>query len=260
MRIAILGLGEAGLTFAREILGAGANVIGWDPRFAGQSSVANVPIGESVLSTAANADVILSMNRASVALEVAREIESSLLQDQLFADLNTAAPDHKREIAKVIQGKGALFADVALMAPVPMNGLRTPALVSGPGAEKFIGVFSPFGMPIDNLGVEVGIAATRKLLRSIFMKGLAGAVLECLATASALNCRDWAYREISKELGKADETLLSRLVNGSVMHAERRIQEMEAVVHMERHAGIDPHVSMAVLLQLRSMASHADKS
>ena len=91
----------------------------------------------------------------------------------------------KIEVAHVVGGVGVLFADVALMSPVPGRGLRTPTLVSGPGAVSFSERFSALGMPVDVVGAEPGMAATRKLLRSVFMKGLAAAALESLQGAEA---------------------------------------------------------------------------
>ena len=94
---------------------------------------------------------------------------------QLFADFNTAAPGRKLEVAGVIEPTGAAFADVALLQSVPGRGLRTPALASGPGAEAFAELFGAWGMPVAVGPDGPGFAASRKLVRSVFLKGLAAA-------------------------------------------------------------------------------------
>ena len=51
-------------------------------------------------------------------------------------------------------------------------------------------------MPVEVLGGEPGAAAARKLLRSVFMKGLAASCVESLRAARAAGCEDWMRAEI----------------------------------------------------------------
>ena len=61
---------------------------------------------------------------------------------------------------------------------MPATGLATPALASGAGAERFAELFGPLGMPVEVVGATPGDAAGLKLLRSVFMKGIAAAAIE----------------------------------------------------------------------------------
>src|SRR5438105_1103207 len=131
--VAVIGLGEAGSTIAHDLINLGVQVRGWDPTPRGD--VSQIPLATSAQAAAERADVILSINIASVALMVARDLLPILRPGQIFADLNTSAPALKRELALLIEPTGAAFVDLALMAPVPGHGLRTPALVSGSGAR-----------------------------------------------------------------------------------------------------------------------------
>ncbi len=124
----------------------------------------------------------------------ARSVADSLAAGQVFADMNSAGAPLKREVAALVEPTGALFADVALMAPVPGRGLRTPALVSGPGAELFAERIGGAGMPVEVVGPEPGQAAVRKLLRSVFMKGLAAAAIEALSSGGRRRLRGLAAR------------------------------------------------------------------
>jgi 3-hydroxyisobutyrate dehydrogenase-like beta-hydroxyacid dehydrogenase len=139
------------------------------------------------------------------------------------------------------------------MAPVPGRGIRTPALASGPGAAAFAELARGYGMPVEVLGPEAGDAAARKLVRSVFAKGLAAAVGESLAAAEALGCADWAYEDIERTLTGADEELLRRLIEGSRRHAARRVDEMAAAVSMLEELGVEPRVAAAAGEWLRAL-------
>jgi 3-hydroxyisobutyrate dehydrogenase-like beta-hydroxyacid dehydrogenase len=249
--IGMVGLGEAGSAIAADLIAAGAMVRGWDP-------VASVPDGIEVAAGAADAaagtEVVLSANSAGAALEVANSVAPALVEGQVFADLNTATPALKREIAERIAGTGALFADVALIAPVPGQGLSTPALVSGAGAARFAAVLAPLGMPVTEVGAEPGAAAARKLARSVFAKGLAAAIGEALAAAERLGFEDWLYEDLARSLESADPALLQRLIEGSRLHAARRVEEMAAAVAMLAEAGVEPRIAAASEAWLRSLA------
>lgn len=235
--VAILGLGEAGSTIGRDLVAAGVRVNGFDPACGeGPRSAADAVRGT---------EAILSLNAAAVAVEAASAAADGFGADQLYADLNTAAPAVKRAVAEVVGGAGAAFADVALMGPVPNRGLRTPALASGPGAERFAECFGALGMPVTVVGAEPGDAAARKLARSVFAKGLAASVGEALAAAEALGCEDWMAAELERTLVEADGALLRRLIEGSRVHAGRRRQEMAAAVAMLTELGVEPRVAAA---------------
>jgi 3-hydroxyisobutyrate dehydrogenase-like beta-hydroxyacid dehydrogenase len=253
--IGMVGLGEAGSAIAVDLVAEGASVRGWDP-------VAAVPEGVEAASDAADAasgtDVLMSANSAAAALDAARSAAPGLSEGQVFADLNTAAPALKRELAEVVSGAGALFADVALIGPVPGSGLRTRALVSGDGAEGFAATLGPLGMPVTVVGTEPGAAAARKLARSVFAKGLAAAIGESLAAAQQLGFEDWLYADLERTLEDADGALLQRLIEGSRLHAARRVGEMEAAVGMLEEVGVEPRIASASEAWLRSLARESE--
>lgn len=253
--IGMVGLGEAGTAIATDLVSAGAAVRGWDP-------VAPCPEGVEAAGDAADAaagtDVVISANSAGAARDVARSVIPALRGGQVFADLNTAAPALKRELADAIGGAGALFADVALIGPVTGRGLGTPALVSGSGAESFAATLGPLGMPVTVVGQEPGAAAARKLARSVFAKGLAAAIGESLAVAEQLGFEEWLYADLERTLEDADAALLQRLIDGSRLHAARRVEEMAAAVEMLEGAGVEPRIASASEAWLRSLAQESE--
>jgi 3-hydroxyisobutyrate dehydrogenase-like beta-hydroxyacid dehydrogenase len=249
--IAVLGLGEAGTAIAADLAGSGSRVIGFDPV---RHPPEGVEAAADAAAAAAQGSIVVSINSASVALEVAETVAPVLQPDTLYADLNTGAPALKRAVAAAVEPRGAVFADVALMEPVPDWGARTPALASGEGAERFATAFGRFGMPVTTVGAEPGAAAARKLARSVFMKGQAAAIGEALEAAERLGCEDWLYKNIESSLTSADGHLLRRLVEGSRRHAGRRVDEMEAAVAMLEELGVEPRVAAASGAWLRSLA------
>jgi 3-hydroxyisobutyrate dehydrogenase-like beta-hydroxyacid dehydrogenase len=229
LTIAVLGLGEAGSRLAADLASAGADVRGYDPLSGGAADDA-----------VAGSDVVLSVNSARAAVEAAESALAALRADTVYADLNTAAPALKREVAEVVGG--GRFADVALLGPVPARGLATPALASGEAAQAFADALEPFGMPVDVVSARAGDAATLKLLRSVFMKGLAASAIESVRAADAAGHAEWLKHEIAAVIGRP---LLDRLLVGSRAHAIRRVDEMEAARDLLLELGIEPRIAEA---------------
>jgi hypothetical protein len=105
-------------------------------------------------------------------------------------------------------------------------------------------------MPVEVVSERPGDAALRKLLRSVFMKGLAASVLESLRAAAAAGETTWLEREIAAVVG---EPLLERLVEGSRRHAARRVDEMEAARELLLELGVEPRIAAASEAWLRSL-------
>jgi 3-hydroxyisobutyrate dehydrogenase-like beta-hydroxyacid dehydrogenase len=233
MEVAVLGLGEAGGRIAGDLVGAGCVVRGWDP----VARPPGVPVAADGPSAVRGADVVLSINAAAVALGVAEGVAGSLEEGALYCDLNTSSPALKHALAERVP---VTFADVALVGAVPSLGLATPALASGAGAVRFAELFGSLGMPVDVVGERPGDAAGLKLLRSVFMKGIAAAAIESLEAARAAGAEDRVRADVAAVLG---EPLLERLLIGSRAHAARRVDEMRAAAAYLQDLGVAPRVA-----------------
>jgi 3-hydroxyisobutyrate dehydrogenase-like beta-hydroxyacid dehydrogenase len=240
--IAVLGLGEAGGALARDLVAAGAVVRGYDPAVTAPDGVLDTG---SEAEAAAGADLVLSVNSASAAVGALRAGLSGVGQAVVWADLNTASPGTKRSLAEIAAGRGTLFADVAIMAPVPGRGLRVPMLATGDGAARVAELLRPYGASIEVMAGPAGLAAERKLLRSVFFKGMAAAVVEALVAARATGCEDWLRELIEDELTGANASTVDRLVSGSYRHAVRRTAEMAAAAEMLGELGVPADVASA---------------
>jgi 3-hydroxyisobutyrate dehydrogenase-like beta-hydroxyacid dehydrogenase len=117
--------------------------------------------------------------------------------------------------------------------------------VSGPAAQGYVDALGRYGATVDIVDGPIGAAATRKLLRSVFYKGLAAAVLEALSAAEAAGLYEWLSHNISAELTGFEESTLDRLVTGSHRHAVRRVHEMEAATQLLDDLGVPARVSRA---------------
>ena len=91
-----------------------------------------------------------------------------------------------------------------------------------------------------------------KLVRSVFMKGLAAAAIESSEAAEAAGHAQWLRQEITAVIGEA---LLERLLEGSRSHAARRTDEMEAARDLLLRLGVEPRVAGASAAVLADLAA-----
>jgi 3-hydroxyisobutyrate dehydrogenase-like beta-hydroxyacid dehydrogenase len=243
--VAVLGLGEAGSEIAADLLAAGAVVRAFDPRVRAGSQVAGVIGCDGDADACRGATVVLSLTCAHEADGALADALPGIGASAVYADLNTASSGLKARLADRAARAGIAFADVALMSPVPGNGLRTPMLACGPAAARFADVVGRLGGSVEVLPGPPGTAAARKLVRSVFYKGLAAAVIEALRAARAAGCEDWLRENIRHELAGASAQTVDRLEQGSVRHAQRRADEMAAAAQLLADLGIPPRIADA---------------
>ncbi len=235
--IAVLGFGEAGSLIARDLAAAGAVVRGYDPAVRAPVGVTDTG---SDAEAAAGVGLVLSVNSAKEAVAAFAASLDAMRPGAIWADLNTAAPGTKQELARMGRERRIPVTDIAMMAPVPGRGLRVPMLASGDAADQVAARLRAYGANVEVLDGPAGLAATRKLLRSVFYKGMAASIVEALEAARAAGHEDWLREHIAEELAKADAATLNRIVTGTRQHAVRRGAEMEAAAEMLTELGVRP--------------------
>ncbi|WP_194409836.1 DUF1932 domain-containing protein [Microbacterium cremeum] len=243
--IAILGLGEAGRLYARGLARAGATVRGHDPHH--RLGDPDVPQFATLAETLAGADVALSLVTGQAAASVAGDALPHMPAGSVYADLNTAAPDVKQRIARLAADRGRDMADVAVLAPVVREGHRTPLLASGAGARELAVRLAPYQVPVDVIDGDAGDAARLRLLRSVFMKGLAALVLEGTRAARSVGAEEWLRAQIAAELGPDGALLVDRLIEGTRRHAARREHEVRAALDAIDESGQPADMTRATL-------------
>lgn len=252
MKVAVLGLGEAGSLFAFDLARHGDEVHGYDP-----APVQN-PVGvfraESPQAAVEGCELVLAATHASQALSLIEAAATALDRGTIYADLSTGSPGLKEKLATFV----AEFADVALMAPVPGRGLATPSLVSGSGAIRYAEMINARGGRVEVVSNYAGAAARRKLLRSVVMKGLAALLIESTEAAARVGEQEWFWAHLREQLGAIDEDLMTRLVEATPIHAGRRIEEMEAARALLGELGLPATMTNATIAQLRRLARKDD--
>lgn len=243
MHIAILGLGEAGSLFANDLSAMGIIVSGWDP-LPKRSLHKNVHFAESNADAAKDADIIFSVNLSSASEAIAKEVLPAINAGKIYAEMNTSSPQKKIAVFDILKSSGVQYVDLAIMAPVPSKGIKTPFLASGPGAKKLQEMMKSLQLDFSFLSENVGDASTRKLLRSIVYKGVAAVICEAMEAGNAFGLEEYIREQISSVIG-GNDALIDRFVEGSYYHAERRIHEMDAVVQMLEEKDLQPLMSAA---------------
>jgi 3-hydroxyisobutyrate dehydrogenase-like beta-hydroxyacid dehydrogenase len=252
--VAVLGLGEAGSLIAHDLVGAGVTVRAYDPVVAAPPGIVGT---RSDADACTGADLVLSLTTAHEAEAAFSAALPGLDAGVLYADLNTSAAGLKQQIAAFAAAHDVAFADVAMMAPVPGQGLRTPMLVSGAAAVEVADRLNGLGGRAEVLPGPAGTAASRKLVRSVFYKGLAAAVVEALRAARVAGCEEWLRANIAAELIAAGADTVDRLEQGSRTHAVRRTDEMAAAVALLDELGVPARVAAASRDWLAQLATEA---
>jgi 3-hydroxyisobutyrate dehydrogenase-like beta-hydroxyacid dehydrogenase len=254
--IAVLGLGEAGSEIAADLVAAGAIVHGFDPKVSAPVSIRGFA---SDADAARGAHVVLALTSAHEAAETLELALPGIEDGAIYADLNTGSAGLKAALAAMAAERGIACVDVAMMAPVPGLGLRVPMLASGPRAGELASVLGALGATVTVLAGPPGAAATRKLLRSVFYKGLAAAVTEALRGGQAAGCEEWLRADIGEVLASASAATVDRLEEGSIRHARRRTDEMRAAGDLLDELGVPPRVARASQGWLEQLVTEDDR-
>lgn len=260
--VAVLGLGDAGVLLGRDLVSAGATVRAYDPAYrTHRDALRRLPSAEHLACEAEaveGADLVLSVNTAADA-ETALRNGLRLGQPGHWADLNTSWPGQKARLAGIAQDAGWGFVDMALMSPVPGRGLATPALAAGESAQLAACLLNSLGGAVEVIDGPPGSAAMRKLLRSVFFKGVAAAVVEAISAGEAAELGEWLESNIAQQLAAFDETSVQRLLQGSRLHAVRRAGEMRAAAEMLEELGVVPTLTRATAQVLGQLADGSAK-
>jgi 3-hydroxyisobutyrate dehydrogenase-like beta-hydroxyacid dehydrogenase len=250
-RIAIIGFGEVGGIFGKDLAAAGLNVSVFDCLFRDERSrgammekaqTAHVRAATSVEDAIQEAELVISVVTASSATEVAREAAASLPHGRFYVDANSVSPDTKGKVQSAIGRSGADFVEAAVMAPVAPQRLKVPMLIGGARAELLAPKLRSIGMDATAVSERIGVASAIKMCRSVVMKGLAALAIESLFAARRYGAEDAviaSFEATYPSMGWA-KNLPDNLMHRAVEHSRRRAAEMREVAETLEDAGIDP--------------------
>lgn len=264
MNIGFIGFGEAAYNIAlgfsqSGVTGIRANDAMMNHEVMGKqvharAEEAKVTLIESAKEVAAWADVLFAAVPSSFTMDVCNEIKSELREGQIYADVSASTPATKIAIWEAVKDTGVLFADAAMLGSLPKDKHQVPITASGNGAAKFKETMEPLGMKITLAGEEAGAASAIKLVRSIFMKGIASLMIETMQAADAYNVTDEIVASIGKSMdGIAFKDHLDRLITGSALHCVRRAAEMKGSIAMLEEEGIMSEMTVATKHRLEAL-------
>ncbi len=175
----------------------------------------------------AHADWVISAVTASSSADAAASVAGKLPQACVYFDINSVSGGCKQASARLIEGTGAVYIDMAVMAPVHPLGHRTPVLVAGPLTGKLRDELTALDFKFRCVGDEAGRATTIKMVRSLFVKGQEAITVQCLMAAKAAGCLDEVRGSLEAsfpELGWPD--FASYRFERVARHGIRRAEEM----------------------------------
>jgi 3-hydroxyisobutyrate dehydrogenase len=253
-RIAIIGFGEVGSIFARDLRAAGhSRITASDIAFPDAGSKASrnarqqeVATAASAAEAASGADLVVCAVTAGSALEAARSATPGLKHAPFFVDVNSVSPGTKRETAEAVGAAGGRYVEAAVMTSVPPHGIRSPMLLGGPHAEAFLPMAESLGMRAQVFSAEVGGASSVKMCRSIMIKGMEALATECMLTARRYGVEKQVLASFKDTLPHPDWPDLARyMMSRALIHGRRRAEEVREVVRTVAEAGLTPMQSPA---------------
>ena len=277
-RIALIGFGEVGRTFAKGFLAAGHEVATYDILFDNSATgsalreaarAMGVEAAPTFAAAVADARVVISAVTATSAIDVARDAGRQLKPGQFFLDINSVSPETKRADAEAVAGSGADYVEAAVMAPVAPYGLAVPMLLGGRRADALAAILVPAGMKMEPVAEKIGEASAIKMCRSVMIKGIEALAVECFCTARRYGVEDRIVASLNETFKPLDwEKLAGYLIERVVQHGRRRAAEMREAAETVSAAGLDPLMANATALRqdwladevvaVPSLKSHAE--
>jgi 3-hydroxyisobutyrate dehydrogenase-like beta-hydroxyacid dehydrogenase len=266
--IGLLGFGEVGRILADDLLetrSAGLRV--FDLLFSDvHSSPSRAAVSRALVNAcpsgaelAAGCDLIISVVTASQANAAARSVAGSLEPGCLYLDLNSVSPQTRRDTATTIESAGGRFIEGVVMSPIEPHRIASPMLLGGPHTAEFFERVAPLGFTgARAFADDIGTASAVKMCRSVVIKGVEALLGESLAAARHYGVETEVLDSLGNVLPITDWQGKARyMISRSLLHGERRSEEMREAAKTVDEAGIDPHMSRATVVRQEWAAQFA---
>ncbi|MFM5894563.1 MAG: DUF1932 domain-containing protein [Novosphingobium sp.] len=262
-RIALIGFGEAGSTFARAAAWRErATAYDIDPTRRSLMDACTVRPCRAASEALAEAPLVLSLVTADQALVAAQDCASLLASQALWCDMNSVAPQTKRTAAAAIEAAGGRYVDVAVLAPVEPGRLAVPLLLAGPHAAAAEIALRVAGFSnVRVVSAEVGTASAIKMIRSVMVKGIEALTDEMMVAATAAGVADEVLASLDaseKAQGWAQRAAYN--LERMQTHGLRRAAEMEQSAKTLEALGVEPVMTRGTVLRQRAASRHKDNA
>ena len=255
-RIALIGFGEVGGIFGRDLAAAGYSVSVYDILLESEPSraatlakaaSAGVCAAESLKDALQEADLVISCVTAASALQAAQSAAPFLRSGQVYMDVNSVSPETKQEIAARLAPTPASFIEAAVMAPVHPQRLRVPMLLGGAEIASLAPKLLAIGMNGTPVSERIGVASAIKMCRSIIIKGLEAITVEAMFTARRYRAETHVLNSLAATYPGMgwDAALPDYLISRVAEHGKRRAAEMREAAEAMAYVGIEPMTALA---------------
>jgi 3-hydroxyisobutyrate dehydrogenase-like beta-hydroxyacid dehydrogenase len=254
--VALIGLGEVGGLFARDLRAKGVEVLyGYDPKLRDLDSPPalnqaryGITACASAAGAAGQAEMTICAVTAAQTERAAAAAAEAIVGGAIYLDLNSASPGAKIAAANVINGGGGRYVEAAVMTPVPPHGIASPMLLGGPHARLFLPYADVFGMRVKIASEQYGVASATKLCRSVMIKGTEALIAESMIAARHYGVDATVLNSLGDLLPNPDwEKLAQYMLSRSLEHGVRRAEEMREAARTVAEAGIEPLMANATV-------------
>jgi len=245
-----LGLGVAGTHVAEALRDRHpANqleLVGYDPAYANESQKprldalavsAEMILADTLADAVAAADIVISLVPGTFAISTAESAAAAMRKGSIFDDMNSITGEMVEAMTPCLNEAGVELVDGAVLSNFEGGG-RMPIVLCGDRAETIKSLLPEDSFLTDIVPGKPGDASTLKMLRSVMLKGLETLAVECLVAAEAKGVGETIY-DAFKDLGTTFTDKMKVLTRTHVVHAERRMKEVERVQTVLRGEGID---------------------
>lgn len=264
MQVAIIGLGEVGRCYAKPLHASGVQLMLCEARpsqaAADMAAQWGLPIHDAAGPWLKSADWVLSCVTGSQAMVVVEQVVAHLTTGAGLADLTTASPAVKRAAAAKAAAQGVRYVDTAIMGAISLNGVKTPLLAAGSGADALQTLITDAGGKVKVIEAGVaGDAISLKILRSVFTKGMEALAVELLTSAEKQGVREKLYEQLSDIDQTPLRSFIDMLVRTHVIHARRRAHEVHDAQQELASQGLPSMVLPGVEQRFLSTAAHLER-
>lgn len=264
MNVTIIGFGEAGPVFGKQLLEKGVNVTAWDKRQSDTSTAdqqidktqsLGIHAAKSMYDAVSSANLVISTVTASQAPIAAKQAIEALPTDCHWLDLNSVSPSTKKEVNDMVTGRGAVFTEGVAMDTVPSKGAQVPLILCGPKSEALSQLLNKLGLNTRSVSQELGAASTTKLLRSIMIKGMEALFAESMEAASKVGMQDEVLASLQATYpGLNWQDVAGYQLYRATLHANRRAAEMREAQELVNQLGLEPLMTAAIVDRQQNLA------
>lgn len=169
----------------------------------------------------------------------------------LFFDVNTLTGPQTVSIAEEMFAAGIDYVDFAAMGSFAASGYQVPFVISGPAAQRAAALLGPLGFNVEIMSERAGDASAVKIIRSVMVKGIEALGVECMVAAHRAGLVEEVLDCFSDIDARTFAGMVRSLTTTHVVHAKRRMEEMDKACENLIELGIHP------LMSERTRESHA---